>query len=588
MPISIGAQLSILEIVAECTITVPGLPPRVFEVGEEILPGSVFYFAAFWSGYAEPTGVIVDPIDPETATPLMLQGGEYEEGNIPIYDAETGLWIASPFVGGGGEGAGVASFNGRTGIVTLVHGDLPIAANGESSAVKVVRANDSRLSPVVVDDAYIYSIISDEETDSNGVIGSTAQYFANQRAAAVHTHLPADVTGLTEAVQDIVGALIVAGTNVTVNYDDVANTFTINSSGGGGGGTDSEVVRDTIGGALVAGAGVQITVNDAGDTITIASTAVLPTRTISTGTGLLGGGDLSANRTLTPDFGTGAGKVTQGNDSRLSDARTPTAHSHAIADLPSAADAESSATKLVKANDSRLSNSRTPTTHAHVPGDITGLTEAVQDVVGAMLIAGTNVTVNYDDVANTFTINSSGGGGGTDAEVVRDTIGGALVAGAGIQITVNDAGDTITIANTGVLTTRQVATGTGLLGGGDLSANRTLTPDFGTGAGKVTQGNDSRLSDARTPLAHNHPVSEITGLPTLVPQAEAEEGIATTARYWSAERVAQAIAAIAETIKGDEGPVGPQGPGYPQVAAIYTSPPNYSALDENTIVWLYE
>lgn len=49
-------------------------------------------------------------------------------------------------------------------------------------------------------------------------------------------------------------------------------------------------------------------------------------RTITAGTGLTGGGDLSADRTLTVDFGTTSGKVAQGNDSRLSNARTPTAH----------------------------------------------------------------------------------------------------------------------------------------------------------------------------------------------------------------------------------------------------------------------
>ncbi len=48
-----------------------------------------------------------------------------------------------------------------------------------------------------------------------------------------------------------------------------------------------------------------------------------------------------------------------------------------------------------------------------------------------------------------------------------------------------------------VPTTRTVSTGAGLTGGGDLSANRTLAADFGTGAGKVTEGNDARLSDDR-------------------------------------------------------------------------------------------
>lgn len=35
---------------------------------------------------------------------------------------------------------------------------------------------------------------------------------------------------------------------------------------------------------------------------------------------------------------------------------------------------------------------------------------------------------------------------------------------------------------------------------------------FGTGSGTICQGNDARLSDARTPLAHSHPQSEVTGL----------------------------------------------------------------------------
>lgn len=50
------------------------------------------------------------------------------------------------------------------------------------------------------------------------------------------------------------------------------------------------------------------------------------TRTITAGTGLTGGGDLSADRTLAVSFGTTAGTAAQGDDSRLSNARTPTAH----------------------------------------------------------------------------------------------------------------------------------------------------------------------------------------------------------------------------------------------------------------------
>jgi hypothetical protein len=47
-------------------------------------------------------------------------------------------------------------------------------------------------------------------------------------------------------------------------------------------------------------------------------------RTVSAGTGLTGGGDLSANRTFAVSYGSSSGPACQGNDSRLTDARTPT------------------------------------------------------------------------------------------------------------------------------------------------------------------------------------------------------------------------------------------------------------------------
>jgi hypothetical protein len=48
----------------------------------------------------------------------------------------------------------------------------------------------------------------------------------------------------------------------------------------------------------------------------------------------------------------------------------------------------------------------------------------------------------------------------------------------------------------------QVIAGTGLTGGGTLAADRTLAVSYGTAAGTAAQGNDSRLSDARTPTPH--------------------------------------------------------------------------------------
>ena len=53
-----------------------------------------------------------------------------------------------------------------------------------------------------------------------------------------------------------------------------------------------------------------------------------------------------------------------------------------------------------------------------------------------------------------------------------------------------------------VATTRQVVAGTGLSGGGALSADVTLNTLYGTSASTACVGNDARLSNARTPDTH--------------------------------------------------------------------------------------
>lgn len=99
-------------------------------------------------------------------------------------------------------------------------------------------------------------------------------------------------------------------------------------------------------------------------------------------------------------------------------------------------------------------------------------------------------------------------------EAIRDEIGAVIVAGANITKTVDDAANTVTIAATaGVPTTRTITAGTGLTGGGDLSANRTLTVSFGTTAGTVTEGSDTRVTGAAQRALTKR---TITGAYTLV------------------------------------------------------------------------
>lgn len=49
-----------------------------------------------------------------------------------------------------------------------------------------------------------------------------------------------------------------------------------------------------------------------------------------------------------------------------------------------------------------------------------------------------------------------------------------------------------------------------------FSKNTAFNKNFGTTAGTVCQGNDIRLSNARTPTAHTHIISDISGLQTAL------------------------------------------------------------------------
>jgi hypothetical protein len=87
---------------------------------------------------------------------------------------------------------------------------------------------------------------------------------------------PADISllsNLTENVQDIVGAFVVAGAGITITYNDPANTLTIASSITQ---YTDEQAQDAIGNALVNSSNIAFTYNDPANSITadLISTAV--------------------------------------------------------------------------------------------------------------------------------------------------------------------------------------------------------------------------------------------------------------------------------------------------------------------------
>lgn len=104
-------------------------------------------------------------------------------------------------------------------------------------------------------------------------LGTAATQASTAFAAASHGHASADISDFAEAVEDKIGAKVVAGTGISVAYNDTTGETTITNSAPSAGSYTDENARDAIGAALVAGTGVTITVNDGADTITIDAAA---------------------------------------------------------------------------------------------------------------------------------------------------------------------------------------------------------------------------------------------------------------------------------------------------------------------------
>ena len=70
------------------------------------------------------------------------------------------------------------------------------------------------------------------------------------------------------------------------------------------------------------------------------------------------------------------------------------------------------------------------------------LNELVDDRVNALLVAGSNISLTYDDSANTLTIATDG----LDTEQVEDIIGSKVVGGSGISVSYNDSTGVTTVS----------------------------------------------------------------------------------------------------------------------------------------------
>ena len=284
----------------------------------------------------------------------------------------------------------------------------------------------------------------------------------------------------------------------------------------------------------------------------------------------LGTGDISGLGTAAvKDTGTGDANVILGDDARLDDARTPVAHS---ADLvtsgtlgvdriptitlakvsdsgtAAAADTGTGSANVILGNDSRLTDARTPVAHsadlvtsgtlavarggtgsatAPMVGVITAAdAAAARTVLGVGTGTGDMVAANnLSDLTNTGTARTNLGVPATNhnhatGNITSGTFADARIAASNVtqhadQIAV---GDLSNVTQSGILATNAVLVWSGsawVANAIPVAAIPTITLakisdsggaaalDVGTSSGTVCAGDDARLSDDRDPNAHS-------------------------------------------------------------------------------------
>jgi hypothetical protein len=281
-----------------------------------------------------------------------------------------------------------------------------------------------------------------------------------------------------ERVDDQVNTLLTAGSNVTLTYDDTAGTLTIagveddlsnNTTSDLAEGTNlyftTERVDDQVASLLTAGSNITLTYDDAAGTLTI--TGVEDDLSNNTTSDLAEGTNLyyTTARFDTAFTGKSTTDLSEGTNLYYTTARFDTAfNGKSTSDLSEGTNLYFTDERvddrvnnlLVAGTNITLTYDDTANTLTITGTDTTLSQEQVEDFVDNVLVAGTNVTITYDDTAGTITIASTDTNTQLSQEEVEDYVAGVVTAGSGISVTYDDAAGTLTIANTASTSTEEV------------------------------------------------------------------------------------------------------------------------------------